>query len=77
MREIIALTPIEQILLETDAPFLTPIPYRGHKNELQIFTVYCRTSRQGQTHGFRNIIATSLAKQREYFLEWGLISTYA
>ena len=33
VREIIALTPVEQILFETDAPFLTPIPYRGHKNE--------------------------------------------
>jgi TatD DNase family protein len=33
VRDIIALTPLEQILLETDAPYLTPIPYRGHKNE--------------------------------------------
>ncbi len=33
VREIIALTPVEQILFETDAPYLTPIPYRGHKNE--------------------------------------------
>jgi len=33
VREIIALTPVEQILFETDAPYLTPIPYRGQKNE--------------------------------------------
>ncbi|EIJ34552.1 TatD family hydrolase [Thiothrix nivea] len=33
VRDIIALTPLEQILLETDAPYLTPVPYRGHKNE--------------------------------------------
>ncbi|HRJ53467.1 MAG TPA: TatD family hydrolase [Candidatus Thiothrix moscowensis] len=33
VREVIALTPLEQILLETDAPYLTPVPYRGHKNE--------------------------------------------
>lgn len=25
--------PLEQILLETDAPFLAPVPYRGEKNE--------------------------------------------
>ena len=33
VREIISITPVEQILFETDAPYLTPIPYRGHKNE--------------------------------------------
>lgn len=33
VREIIALTPPEQILFETDAPYLTPVPYRGQKNE--------------------------------------------
>ncbi len=33
VREIIGLTPVENILFETDAPYLTPVPYRGHKNE--------------------------------------------
>lgn len=33
VREIISITPVEQILFETDAPYLTPIPYRGQKNE--------------------------------------------
>lgn len=32
VREVIALTPVEQILLETDAPYLTPAPYRGKSN---------------------------------------------
>ena len=32
VREVIAATPLEQILLETDAPYLTPVPYRGKPN---------------------------------------------
>lgn len=32
VREVVADTPIEQLLLETDAPFLTPVPYRGKEN---------------------------------------------
>ena len=32
MREVVAATPMENLLLETDAPFLTPIPYRGIEN---------------------------------------------
>ena len=25
--------PLERILLETDSPYLTPVPYRGRRNE--------------------------------------------
>ncbi len=33
LREAVPLMPVEQILVETDAPFLTPHPYRGAANE--------------------------------------------
>jgi TatD DNase family protein len=33
LREAAALTPAEQLLVETDAPFLTPHPYRGQPNQ--------------------------------------------
>lgn len=32
VRDIVRMAPIEQILLETDSPFLTPAPYRGREN---------------------------------------------
>jgi len=32
VREVVAITPLEKILLETDAPYLTPVPYRGKPN---------------------------------------------
>ena len=32
VRDIIRATPLHQILLETDAPYLTPVPYRGVPN---------------------------------------------
>jgi TatD DNase family protein len=32
-RDYLALAPIERIVLETDAPYLTPVPYRGKRNE--------------------------------------------
>ena len=31
--EVVKYAPLEQILLETDAPYLTPEPYRGQRNE--------------------------------------------
>ena len=32
VRAVVSATPLEQILLETDAPYLTPVPYRGKPN---------------------------------------------
>ena len=32
VRDIIAITPLDRIVLETDAPYLTPVPYRGKEN---------------------------------------------
>ena len=32
VRAAVAATPLEQLLLETDAPYLTPVPYRGRPN---------------------------------------------
>ena len=32
VREVVSATPLEQMLLETDAPYLTPVPYRGRPN---------------------------------------------
>lgn len=33
LRDVVSSTPIDRILLETDAPFLTPVPHRGKTNE--------------------------------------------
>ena len=32
LREAAALTPVDQLLVETDSPFLTPVPFRGRPN---------------------------------------------
>jgi len=49
LREVAAFTPADRILVETDAPFLAPIPHRGKQNEpaLMVHTAQCLAELRG------------------------------
>lgn len=38
IREAVLATPIERLLIETDSPFLAPVPHRGQRNEPALLT---------------------------------------
>lgn len=33
LRDLVAQTPLERLVVETDSPYLTPVPFRGQRNE--------------------------------------------
>jgi TatD DNase family protein len=43
LREAAALAPVEQLLVETDSPFLTPMPFRGRPNSSRLIPHTVRT----------------------------------
>ena len=36
--EVIANMPLDRIMIETDSPYLTPVPYRGKRNDSRLLT---------------------------------------
>ncbi|MDO4167766.1 MAG: TatD family hydrolase, partial [Eubacteriales bacterium] len=33
LKDVVQMAPLEQLVLETDCPYLTPVPYRGKRND--------------------------------------------
>jgi TatD DNase family protein len=46
LRDSLAVTPLDQLLVETDAPFLTPTPYRGRPNASYLIPLTVRAMAQ-------------------------------
>jgi TatD DNase family protein len=42
LRDALAVTPLDRVLVETDAPFLTPMPYRGRANASYLVPITVR-----------------------------------
>ncbi|MDE6861766.1 MAG: TatD family hydrolase [Alistipes sp.] len=42
MEPVLQEIPLEQMVLETDAPYLTPVPFRGRRNESAYVTYICQ-----------------------------------
>ena len=50
LREAARVTPLEQMLVETDAPFLTPMPYRGRPNGSYLIPLTVRALAEVDRH---------------------------
>ena len=56
LREAAAVAPAELLLVETDAPFLTPMPYRGRPNAPYLVPLTAPLPRRGQEHRPRRAV---------------------
>jgi len=41
-REVVAEIPLDRLLIETDAPYLAPVPHRGERNDSSLLPLVCR-----------------------------------
>ncbi|MBN2370737.1 MAG: TatD family hydrolase [Vicinamibacteria bacterium] len=65
IREVARWVPEDRLLIETDAPYLAPPPYRGKRNEPAFVVEVARTLAEARKETFFNIAqATTVAFQR-------------
>ncbi|MGA5301485.1 TatD family hydrolase [Nucisporomicrobium flavum] len=71
LREAAALTPPAQMLVETDAPFLTPVPYRGRPNASYLIPVTVRALAGVTGRDLDELCAAISANGERVFGSWG------
>ncbi len=69
-RQMIRQLPLERILIETDAPFLTPVPHRGKRNE-PAFVAYIADKIAEIHMTTREQVAQITTANAEHLFGWG------
>lgn len=67
LRDAAKVAPAELILVETDAPFLTPMPYRGRPNAPYLVPLTVRCLAEVRGAGLDEIAATTMANAERVF----------
>ncbi len=67
LREVAAKLPLDRIFIETDAPFLAPVPYRGQRNESAYVGQVAETLAQLHAADFAMVASTTTENFRRFF----------
>jgi TatD DNase family protein len=68
LQGIFKLIPLERIVLETDCPFLAPIPYRGQRSEPVYTKIIAETLAKIKRESFEKVAQNTTASARQLFL---------
>lgn len=71
LREALDLTPADQLLVETDAPYLTPLPYRGRANSSYLLPHTVRFIAERRRVDLAELCDQLAANATAVFGDWG------
>lgn len=71
LREALDLTPADRLLVETDAPYLTPLPYRGKPNSSYLLPHTVRFMAERRGDDLAGLCAQLAANASRVFGDWG------
>jgi TatD DNase family protein len=67
LQEVVRRIPLERLLIETDCPFLAPVPYRGKRNEPAYVQYVARAIGEIKKISFETVAATTSDNARSVF----------
>jgi TatD DNase family protein len=67
LRDVVRKVPLERMLVETDSPYLTPVPHRGKRNEPAYVRLVAETVSKVKEISFEDVAAVTTANVRALF----------
>jgi TatD DNase family protein len=67
LREVVRKVPLDRMLVETDSPYLTPVPHRGKRNEPAYVRLVAETVAQIKGVSLEEVAHTTTCNVRELF----------
>ncbi|MGB9702055.1 MAG: TatD family hydrolase [Candidatus Kapaibacteriota bacterium] len=67
LREIVKLAPIEKIMLETDSPYMTPVPFRGKRNEPKYLELIAKKISEIKLINLEEVIKMTTLNAKKFF----------
>lgn len=67
LQEVVQSVPLENIVLETDAPYLSPVPHRGKRNESAYITFIAEKVAELRDISFEELVAATTANANKLF----------
>lgn len=67
LREAARITPVDRLMVETDAPFLAPVPHRGRRNEPALVVLTAATLAEVRGEALERVAAATRENTRRLF----------
>lgn len=67
VHETVAKMPLDRIMIETDAPYLTPVPHRGKRNESSLLSFVCNRAAELRGISPEEMALQTLENGRRFF----------
>ncbi len=71
LREALRITPLDRLLVETDAPYLTPVPHRGKTNSAYLVPITVRYMAEARGDDLGTLCDALHANASALFGDWG------
>ena len=67
LKEVVAYTPLEQLVLETDCPYLAPVPHRGKRNDSTYLTFVAQEIAKLKNIDYETVVKVTTENAKRFY----------